>query len=113
MSLSEDDDSPFATARRALTADQFREALARLRTRSGLSYRQIARLAGLELPSSTAHSMCTTASLPRQEAQLRAFVRACGESEEAEDAWVEECERVRRKLRVEAPTVRTRIPTSA
>ncbi|WP_419997563.1 helix-turn-helix domain-containing protein [Streptomyces boninensis] len=74
------------------TADEaeFLAQLRRLKTWSGLSYRQLERAAsaaGDWLPSSTTASMLSRETLPRA-ALLRAYVRACGLSEEAAESWL-------------------------
>ncbi|NGN63454.1 hypothetical protein G5C51_05990 [Streptomyces sp. A7024] len=74
------------------TADEaeFMASLRRLKTWSGRSYRQLERAAsaaGEWLPSSTAASMLTRQTLPREEL-LWAYVRACGLAEEPAEAWL-------------------------
>ncbi|MCX2948193.1 hypothetical protein [Lentzea sp. NEAU-D7] len=93
MSPSEDD-SPFATACRAGTRKQFICALNQLRLARGLSFGQVSINAGERvLAKSSAHAMCSY-HLPKQEAQLRAFLTGCGEPAEALDGWVEQWRRV-------------------
>ncbi|MEV6240053.1 hypothetical protein [Lentzea sp. NPDC051838] len=93
MSPSEDD-SPFATARRATTRPEFVCALNQLRLARGLSYQQVSAGAGTRvLPKSSAHALCTF-RFPKREDQLRAFLTACGEPTDALDGWVEQWRRV-------------------
>ncbi|WP_370414959.1 helix-turn-helix domain-containing protein [Streptomyces fradiae] len=82
--------------RSARTPADFVAHLRRLKTRSGLTYRELSTRAtalGEVLPRSTVANMLSRATLPREEL-LAVFVRACGAGEGEAAEW----EAVRREL---------------
>ncbi|MCX2181765.1 hypothetical protein KV205_14665 [Streptomyces sp. SKN60] len=86
--------------RSARTPADFVAHLRRLKTRSGLTYRELSARAtalGEVLPRSTVANMLSRATLPREEL-LAVFVRACGAGAEEAAEW----EAVRRELAVGA-----------
>ena len=99
-----DDESPRAAGQlpadldMVATQEELAQELTRLRERSGLSARKVARLA--DVPSSTVHDWLRGGRLPTDDEQLRALIRvlrACGVSGPAEiKGWLEAVARVKR-----------------
>ncbi|WP_163504875.1 RICIN domain-containing protein [Fodinicola acaciae] len=94
--MSEPDTVLDPDPRPARTAAEYVDLLRRLKDQSGLTYRQLeqkAAAAGCVLPRSTAATMLSRPSLPREEL-VTALVRATGGDESVAQVWVD----VRKRL---------------
>lgn len=94
---------PLGVAGRANSVEQFNHQLRRLMIQTETSFADIGRRSE-NLPRSTAHHMVNHDRLPVREEQIRAFVQACGVSDEVQDAWVVAWQEARARL-VSGPVV--------
>ena len=95
---------PLVVARRVNSAQQFNHQLRRLMIQTKTSFTDIGRR-GDNLPRSTAHHMVNHDRLPAREEQIRAFVQACGVSDEVQDEWVAAWREARVRLTGAEPSV--------
>jgi hypothetical protein len=80
-------EDPLLIAKRADSVTQFNHQLRRLMIKTNTSFADIGRKSE-NLPRSTAHHMVSHDRLTAREDQIRAFVIACGASDEEQEEWV-------------------------